>query len=171
MKIRDLIPFHRSKDVAIDKSRLSRCTSLCNTGTFDSIFQSFDELANRFFNDFWELAGSESNSLTPRINVSEMSDKVIIEAEIPGMDEDDINVSVERGRLTLKGERKNEVRDRTDAFHRVGCSYNCFERVIPLPEHVQVEKADAKYKKGILKVTIPKDSKAGNGKKIPVTVA
>jgi len=169
MKIRDLIPFHKSKNVAIDKSRLSGCTSLCNTSSFDSIFQSFDELTNRFFSDFGVLARFESNPLTPRINVSETSNEIVIEAEIPGRNEKNINVSVEQGRLVLKGERGNEVSDVKDAFHRVECSYGYFERVIPLPEHAQFDQADAKYNKGILKITIPKDAKAENVKRIPVT--
>lgn len=104
------------------------------------------------------------------MDVSETGKKVIVKAEIPGMDPKDIDISVTGNRLTLRGERKHEHEEKGENLHRVERSYGVFSRTIELPADVDSNKVEATYKKGVLKVNLPK-TKESAVKKIAVKVA
>lgn len=135
---------------------------------------AFDERWNRFFDDFWRR--SDDNVLTrgawiPAVDIYE-NDKheLVLEAELPGMDRKDIEVTVENGTLTLRGERKLSQEFRKEQVHRLERSYGAFTRSFSLPRTVDAANVSAEYRNGTLRVTLPMREEA-RPKQIPVTVA
>ena len=92
----------------------------------------------------------------PNVDIFEDKDKLVLEAELPGMKRDDFELSVENNVITLKGERRFEKKTNEDNYHRVERSYGSFIRSFTLPQTVSSEGAVAEFKDGILKVTLPK---------------
>jgi HSP20 family protein len=108
----------------------------------------------------------------PRIDIKETKEGFEVTAEMPGMNREDIDVSVHDGVLTLSGEKKTEKDELVMNYHHVERSYGCFSREIRLPDTVEMEKVEATYKNGVLRICMPKTQKAIEGsRKIPVTVA
>src|SRR5213592_5260735 len=129
---------------------------------------------NRVFDDFWGeswLAPRESFAgFWPQVDVTETDKEVKVCAEIPGVDAKDIDVSVENGTLTIKGEKKYEQEEKEKGQYRMERSYGSFERAIELPAEVDESKAKAEFKKGVLRLTLPKRPGApSRRKKIPLT--
>lgn len=122
----------------------------------------------RFFEDF-DLPAlfSEEMEFTPAFDVSETEKELIVKAEVPGMDKNDIDISLSDGMLTIKGEKKREREDKHENYHTVERRYGAFSRTMPLPVEVDTDKVDATYKDGVLKITLPK-SKTAKSKKIEV---
>ncbi len=77
-------------------------------------------------------------------------------AELPGMEEKDIQLTLENDSLIISGEKKNDVEEKGKNFHRVERSYGSFQRVIPLISEIQQEKVEAKFRNGVLNITLPK---------------
>ena len=130
----------------------------------DSCDRQFDD----FFRGFGivpTLAASEPGTFTPDVNLSETDKEVKVVAELPGLDEKDVNVELDEDALVLAGEKKAEEEKKEDTWHRVERSYGSFRRVIPLPAEVEGEKAKASFKKGVLTVTLPKRAEAPSTKK------
>ena len=119
-----------------------------------------DEM-NRLFDDFFsgfperrrELLESE---WAPRVDIAETDDNVVVTAELPGVNQDNVDITVVNDVLTLKGEKKDEKEIKKENYHRIERSYGNFQRSVSLPTGVQADKAKATYKDGILTVTIPK---------------
>jgi HSP20 family protein len=120
----------------------------------------FDFDIDRFFSD-WPFvpAQSESRGWSPAVDVSEDESKIVLKADLPDMDEKDVDIHVEDGMLTIKGERKFEDEKKEKNFHRVERRYGAFSRTFALPEDVDQEKISAAYNKGVLEVTVPKAAK------------
>lgn len=95
---------------------------------------------------------------------------MIVRAEIPGMEPDDIEVNVEDGALTIKGERRQEEEKQGDTFYRVERRYGSFFRSIPLTRQVDEDRIEAKYADGILEITVPGATSGSSGKRIPIQV-
>lgn len=135
---------------------------------------------NRVFEDFFsgfemEPFRSESglSNFSPRINMSESDREYMLEAELPGLDEKDIELSLSNDALTIRGHKKEE-RERKDGENRIFVerSYGSFERVIPLTCEVDEDEVDASFKKGVLTVKLPKTVEAQRQtKKISVRAA
>lgn len=168
MTIRDLIPFHWKKEPEATARRLpDRPRDMASF--VDEFFREFDE-TNKFWPASFPILGSRSEAaFNPRVNVSETKKEIRIEAELPGLNEKDIDVQIESGQLRIRGEKKHEERSQDDKIHRMESSYGLFERIVSLPEHAKSEGAKAKFKNGVLEVRIPKDEKKATGKSIPVS--
>ncbi len=93
---------------------------------------------------------------TPRVDVYEKDNNIIIEAEIPGAKKEDIQVKIKDNNVIIKGEVKKEEEKKEENYYRSERFYGSFERVIPLPAEVKPEEAKAEIQDGILKLTIPK---------------
>lgn len=93
---------------------------------------------------------------SPCVDIFEDQNRLIVEAELPGMNREDFEVSVENNVLTLKGERKFEKRTEGDNYHRVERSYGSFTRQFTLPQTVTAEGATADFDNGVLRVGLPK---------------
>jgi len=129
----------------------------------------FRRQVDRLFEDFlgdWSLAGRGQGFL-PRLDVSENDREVVVTAELPGMDEKDVDVSLSNGRLVSSGEKKDQREEKNRAYHLVERSYGSFSRAVDLGEAVDSGKAAAAYKNGILTVTVPK-TEAAKPRKISI---
>ena len=92
----------------------------------------------------------------PSVDIYENKDHIVLEAELPGMNREDFELSVENNVITLRGERQFEKKDDSDNYHRVERSYGSFTRSFTLPQTVSAEGATAEYRNGVLRVTLPK---------------
>ena len=156
MTLRELSPFRR-KGVPIKRE----------TNPFALLRKEVDSLFEEFFRgfDLDQFWSGRRSSFSPRIDVSETDKEIKVTAELPGMDEKDIEVTLDRDTLTISGEKKEEKEDSGKDYDCMERSYGSFTRSIPLPVEVDIDKAEASYKKGILTVRIPKTAKAIEEKK------
>ncbi len=92
----------------------------------------------------------------PAVDIKEEADRFVVKADLPGVQNKDIDVSMENGILAIKGERKAETRDDSDGYKRVECCYGSFYRRFSLPTTANAERFTAKLKDGVLEVVIPK---------------
>lgn len=126
----------------------------------------------RLFEDafpaFFGTAFSEDfRNWSPAVDVSEGENSLTFTVEVPGFSKDDLSISVEKGMLTLSGERKLERK--RDEFHRIERAYGRFERSFSLPTTVDADKIEADLKNGLLTVLMPKKAEA-RPKQIPVGI-
>lgn len=121
----------------------------------DQIGRMFDSPAGRD-----DDASLMRGSWIPPVDVSEEGDHLILKAELPGMNEDDIEIEFENGLLTLKGERAFESEKNDRNYHRIERSYGKFVRSFNLPRSVDAEGIQAAYENGVLEVKIPKREEA-----------
>ena len=104
----------------------------------------------------------------PRVDVAETEDKVQVSAELPGIDPENVDVSIAHDVLTISGEKREEREEKKRDYHRIERSYGSFRRSVPLPTEVDTDKAEAHFKNGLLTITLPKTEKARARKKITV---
>lgn len=113
--------------------------------------------------------GLFSEGFTPRIDVSEKNGETVVRAEMPGMNPDDVDISLQNGNLVLKGEKKLENEDQGENYYHMERSYGSFYRSIPVSSEVTEKDVKASYKNGVLTVRIPQ-SESQQGKRIPIDV-
>ena len=135
-------------------------------GIQDEINRLFDiTLSRRPF----ERMGLFDGEWAPAIDVLEDEDRVLVKAELPGMSEKDIDVSILGDTLTIKGKRQKEEKKEEKHYHRLERAYGAFHRSVTLPGTVASEKAKASFKNGILEIEMPKKEEA-KPKQIKVNV-
>lgn len=124
---------------------------------------------NRYFSEPTRTFSEDASLGTwmPAVDIFEKEDNVVLRAELPGMQEKDINVHVENGILTLRGERKRDTEVSNESFHRAERYYGTFTRTFALPTTVDVQKIRALYKDGLLEVVLPK-AEAAKPKRIEI---
>ena len=105
----------------------------------------------------------------PTVDVYDNETEIVIEAEVPGINEKDIAVEVKHNVLTLSGERKREQEVKEGSYHRSERSFGKFQRSFTLPDSIEVDKVNAKNRNGVLTIQLPKVPKAV-AKKIAVAV-
>lgn len=132
---------------------------------------------NRLFDDFFRgldvaplsAAREGLNRFIPSLDIRESDKEIHIQVELPGMDEKDVEVMLTDNTLTLKGEKKEEKEDKGNDYYHMERSYGAFQRVIPLPEGIDAKKAEAKFRKGILSISLPKtEPTTAKAKKIEI---
>jgi len=133
---------------------------------------------DRIFDALWgglDLPASgvrAPNAVTPRVDFSETEDEICIAAELPGLDEKDIEVALEEGVLTIQGERRDERESEEKGYKRLETYRGRFHRAIGLASEVDEEAVKAVYKAGVLTVTLPKRAPAEPSvRSIPITSA
>jgi len=161
MNWRSLIPIGRDRDVARRES--------------DNPFVSLQREVDRLFQDFgrgFPAFGTREfgRDLMPAIDVTESDREIEITAELPGLEEKDVQLNVADNVLTIRGEKKAEKEDKQKDYHVVERSYGSFYRAFELPAGVEVDKIKADIAKGVLKVTVPKPAPK-QAKKIDVKAA
>jgi HSP20 family protein len=134
------------------------------TGT--SLRQEIERLFDRFVEPGW-MQMPALGDWEPKVDVSETKDAVVVRAEVPGVDQKDIGLSLQEGVLTIKGEKEEEKEEKDKRYHRVERSYGAFARAIRLPAAVDSSKVSATFKDGVLTVTLPKTA-AAKGTAIPI---
>lgn len=130
----------------------------------------FDSFLGRSFGGLPSLSRSGwGDMLAPSIDLRESDKEFIVEAELPGINEKDIEVSLTHGVLTLKGEKKSEREEKKENYHLMERSYGSFHRSFQLGDAVDPDKVSATFDKGVLKVTLAKRAEAAKAeKKIPI---
>jgi HSP20 family protein len=117
------------------------------------------------------FGGSRGGSLapdwTPRLDLHNSKDGIVVKADLPGMKKEDIKLSVSGGVLSISGERSHEESKEEDGWKRLERSYGSFQRSVALPDDADESKVKADYKDGVLKVTIGK-SEAAKAKAIQI---
>lgn len=114
-----------------------------------------------------EDGGLSLGAWNPKVNMYDKGDKILVDAELPGLKKEDIDVRVEDHRLTLRGERKEEKETKNEDYYRRECSYGSFTRSLVLPSSVATDKVEATYKDGVLHLALPKTDEA-KGNRIAV---
>jgi HSP20 family protein len=128
------------------------------------------EETGKMLDSFFERRGEDGDvDWAPAMDVSELENEIVVKAEIPGMEKEEIKVTVKDDMLTVSGEKKREEREEGENWHRVERTYGSFRRVLTLPS-VDNEKVEATYKDGVLKIRLPKQESA-KPKEIPVKVS
>jgi HSP20 family protein len=120
---------------------------------------------HRLFGDFFggRLTGfwdGDHQGFLPAVDVRETEDRVVLEAELPGVNPKDVEIQVEGDCLLIRGERKHEKDEKTKSYHRLERAHGRFERRFTLPEGTNSEKVEATYKNGVLTVEVPKKEEA-----------
>lgn len=118
--------------------------------------REIDEQFDRVMGNLASDTGRVPQMWTPAVDLRETEDAYVIEADMPGMKKDDLDINVHGDFVTVKGERKSEHESKEADYHYVERSYGSFQRTFELPGGVDASKADAKFKDGVLKVTLPK---------------
>jgi HSP20 family protein len=121
--------------------------------------QNLFDMMESFFNEPFERMPFAELSY-PQVNVSEDEKQVTVTAELPGMKSEDIDITVRQDNLILQGEKRFEDEQKDKNFHRIECSYGSFYRTVPLPSEVDADKVKAKFKDGVLTVSLPKTASA-----------
>jgi HSP20 family protein len=121
----------------------------------DRIFERFEHGWQR-----WPALVRHNEFSAPELDVHENPNSVVVEAELPGVDEKDVSVTLANGILRIKGEKKHEKEEKREGYHLTERSFGSFERAIRLPDTVDEAKVEAKFDKGVLKVTATKKPEA-----------
>ena len=158
MALRDIVPSRRRGELA---------------GRRENPFAALQREMNDLFEDFWRGSrlspfwreGAAMEAFAPRVDVTEDEKEVLVTAELPGIDEKEIDLTLSRDSLTIRGEKKEEHEEKGQNHYRMERSYGSFQRVIALPAEVDEEKVQAEFKKGVLTVHLPKSEKAQEHRK------
>jgi HSP20 family protein len=167
---KNLIPWKRGKqEIAARREE---------DNPFLALHQRMDQLFEDFFSDFegafrtpgWGVLSRRGLGSTPSVDVSETDDEVIVTADLPGLSEKDVEVTLDNDLLTIKGSRNEEREEKKRNYRVMERAYGEFQRVIPIPVGVDKEKVKAAFKNGVLKLSLPKRPEARTQrKKIEVT--
>jgi len=122
---------------------------------------------DRLFDDFFRggprlgwLSSATEGALSPSVDVAETDKEITVTAELPGLEEKDIEVNIRDSALTIKGEKRAEKEEKDKTYYRSERSYGMFQRVIALPAEVQADRVEAEFSKGVLTIRLPKSPAA-----------
>jgi len=132
----------------------------------ETLRQEMERVFDRFFEPRWDEFEAVG-AWAPKLDFSETKDAFVVKAEVPGVEQKDISVSIQDQMLTVKGEKHKEKEEKDEKYHRVERSWGAFARTIALPAGVDTEKVNATFKDGVLSVKLPK-TPAAKGTTIPV---
>lgn len=167
------------------KSELKEATAPQSWRPFEHLHREIDRLFDDFGRGFWAnpfrrslfdlepFGGREmSFAAAPAVDIVEKDSGYEITADLPGMDEKNIEVKVSDGSLTIKGEKKEEKEEKKKDFYLQERRFGSFERTFGVPEGVDADKIEAAFKKGVLTITLPKKPEAQKPvKKIDIKAA
>ncbi|HTR38531.1 MAG TPA: Hsp20/alpha crystallin family protein [Bryobacteraceae bacterium] len=122
-----------------------------DTEDFGTGMRLFQDSINRLFSD-----QTTARPWTPAVDILETENELVLKADVPGVEMKDIDIQLENGTLTIKGERRFEKEEKDKGFHRLERSYGSFVRYFTLPDTVDPEKVKAEYNAGVLTVSLPK---------------
>ena len=118
------------------------------------------ERMNRLFEDYYPARKEErdmvASTWAPAVDIYETENELVLSAELPGIEDEDIEIKVEDNTLTLKGQRKFEKETKEENYHRIERSYGSFMRSFTLPAYIDQDKIEAQHDQGVLKITMPK---------------
>jgi len=118
---------------------------------------------NRMFDSFFRGSRDEDYSLStwiPAVDIAEHDNEYVVKLELPGVNKEDVKITLESNILTIQGDKKQEKETKKENYHRVERSYGAFQRSFTLPTTVKSDKIDAVYKEGVLTISLPKAEEA-----------
>jgi HSP20 family protein len=164
MTIKDMIPWKRPDGSLAMRRR--------GVDPFSQLHREIDRVFSSFLGDWtgpMNLLDRRMGSFMPEIDVTETGKEVRVTAELPGMEEKDLEVVYFEGGLTIKGEKREDHEEEKGNYYHSERQYGAFERTIPLPSGINADEAKASFKKGVLKITLPKTEEARSHRKtIPI---
>jgi len=135
--------------------------------TRDSIF---DDLFNELYSLPTSFLSKSGMDLSPRIDISETDNEYKIEAELPGINQKEIDVKIDNNILTIKGKKEDIKEEKEKNYHLRERYYGAFQRSISLPNNIEPEKIKASFENGVLNISVPKSDKR-TPKKIEISSA
>lgn len=165
MSIRDLVPWSRRKSSVPVRSE--------GMDLFLDFQRDINQLFDRFFGGIFPAAFEDFDlpltGFSPRVDVAETDEEVQVAVELPGMNEKEIEVTLDGEALRIRGEKKSENERKDGQVFRSERYYGAFDRVVPIPCEVEREKVDAEFKNGVLTITLPKtEASRSRRKKIEI---
>ena len=130
---------------------LVKYSPFLDTEDFPTGLRLFQDTVNRLLSE-----PAAARPWAPNVDIFETDNELVLKADIPGVDQKDIDIRIENGTLSIKGERKFEKEENNKGFHRMERSYGSFVRYFTLPETVDTEHVKAEYNNGVLNLTLPK---------------
>ena len=150
MALREMMPW-RKHQLSHDREE---------ENSFQALQRDMNRMMERFQRRFgWgDLAPGEDlwEGFFPTVDVAENEKEIRVTAEIPGIDEKDLDLTLSGGNLVIRGEKKSEKEEKEEHYYHKESSYGAFHRVIPLPAEVEEDKIEATYRKGVLKIRLPR---------------
>jgi len=137
-------------------------------GDLTTYRREMDRLFERFFGEMPRLDLSGAG-WTPHLDMTETKDRVIVKAELPGLEAKDLEITISGNTLSLKGEKREVKEEHDEHRHLIERSYGAFTRMIELPAPVAADKINAAFKNGVLTITLPKTEEAKR-KAIPIQI-
>jgi HSP20 family protein len=150
---------------------LSRSPEEWFTANPFTLMRRFSEDMDRMFSEAWggrEFASRESGGWAPPVEIRERDGQLIVSAELPGLNKEDVKVEVTSEGLVIEGERKREHEEERGGIHRSERTYGAFYRLIPLPEGANIEQAKAQFNNGVLEVRVPIPKSQEKTRQIPI---
>ncbi|MBW2422637.1 MAG: Hsp20/alpha crystallin family protein [Deltaproteobacteria bacterium] len=145
--------------------------SLMRRGPFEAVERQMEDVLDRMFRG-WPTRRLDADLVgwVPPLDMVDRKNEVVLRADLPGLDREDIQLSVENGVLTLQGSRQQEKEDKGDDFYAMERWAGAFSRSIALPQGLDPDRVEASFKNGVLEIRVPKTKEAA-GKKIDIKVA
>lgn len=169
MNIRDLIPWSRGGHEVQVRREGAPEPMLAFPSDIDRVFEDFWRRFGLPIPRPWGDGDGAESGVMPRVDVRETDNEVEVVAELPGMDEAGIDVSLAPGMLTIRGEKRSERDEEKEGYVLRERSFGRVERVVPLPDGLDLDSAKATFKNGVLTVSIAKTPEAQAAvKRIPV---
>lgn len=125
-----------------------------------TLWQPMSREIERFFSDRWQTDDVQAKAFAPKVHVEESEKHLTVQVELPGMNEKDIDVQIDKNILTISGERQSEKKEEKKGYYYSEVQFGKFERKIRLPEYVDTNSAQAEYRKGVLKLSLDKKPEA-----------
>lgn len=151
------------KEVAVSQSKGKDTSDVQKySSPLEDMERMFDDFMHRrFFAPSWmpRFQFPDFKEVSTSIDMYEEGDELIIKAEMPGIKKEEISIDFTEDMITISGEKKSEEKTERKDFHRVERSFGSFTRKVRLPVEIQVEKAHASYKEGVLEIRMPKSEK------------
>jgi HSP20 family protein len=158
-----------AKELRRNDNRKSLLSGRRGENSFRQLQREMHRMFDNFYLEPFRMSEEWPGSFIPTVDVTETDKEIRISSELPGMDGKDINVTVSDSMLTIQGEKKQEEEEKEKGFYCKESSYGTFRRVIDLPAEVDEGKAEAEFKKGVLKIKLPKTAAAkAKAKKIKI---
>jgi HSP20 family protein len=135
---------------------------------FPDLFDEMDRLWETFMPTPWRFRAAGSQRIMPALDIFEKDGKLHINAELPGMQDKDIEIEVADDVLTISGEKRDEREVKEDHYYRSERSYGSFQRQVALPAGADTDNVEAAFKDGVLKIAMPVKAATSSAKKIEV---
>lgn len=170
MPFKDMIPWRRGRqELPVRRAEAARSDELVPNGELGlaPLFHATESLFDRFFQGFGGsllapdfFSGGSAFGPAANLDFHESDEAFFVTVELPGVDEKDVEVSLSKGALTIRGEKRSEERREKGEAFRTERSYGRFERTVALPAEIDEDRVQASFRRGVLEVTLPKSRAA-----------